>query len=98
MARKKKRRSSRRRSALGRNVDAQHAIKLARQGKCDLAWRHVIDASSAYTSDTDRDEAHLARVIVNQHCGKARTRRIKPKGRKAQQFPYWGARKRKRSR
>lgn len=91
-----KRRSRRKRSQLGHNADAHAAISYARKGKCDLAMRTLVDASYFHTSDADRDEAHLARVIVNQHCGKARTKRIKPKGRKAQKFPYWGSRKRKR--
>jgi len=93
MARKKKRRGNRRRrgGTLGYNADATQAIKLARKGKCELAFRHLVDASSAFYSDKgDQDDAHLARVIVNQHCGRARTRRVKPKGGKAQQFPYWG--------
>jgi hypothetical protein len=100
MARRKRRRRtiSGRRSQLGYNADAKEAIKYARKGKCELAMRHLVDASYFHTSDVDRDEAHLARVIVNQHCGKARTRRIKPKGGKAQKFPYWGSRKRRKRR
>lgn len=94
----KRRKSRRKRSQLGHNADAHAAIKYARGGKCELAMRHLVDASYFHTSDADRDEAHLARVIVNQHCGKARTRRVKPKGHKAQQFPYWGRRKRRKRR
>jgi len=55
--------------------------------------RALIDASYFHTSDADRDEAHLARVIVNQHCGKARSKRSK---RHKQAFPYWGSAKRRR--
>lgn len=95
----KRRKSRRRRSQLGGNADAFIAVKHARKGKCDLAMRHLVDASSAfYTSKEDQDEAHLARVIVNQHCGRARSRRVKPPGKKAQQFPYWGSRKKRRKR
>lgn len=96
-----KRRSRRRRSRsqLGYNADAKQAIKHARSGKCELAFRHLVDASSEfYTSRDDKDESHLARVIVNQHCGRARSRKVKPPGKKAQQFPYWGARKKRRKR
>lgn len=95
----KRRKSRRRRSQLGYNADARQAIKHARKGKCELAFRHLVDASSEfYESRGDKDDAHLARVIVNQHCGKARSRRVKPPGKKAQQFPYWGSRKRRKRR
>jgi hypothetical protein len=95
MARKKKRRRG---GALGYNADARDAMQLARKGKCELAWRAVINASDAtfYNEKKDIDDAHLARVIVNQHCGRLRTKPSGPKGKK-QRFPYWGARKRKRS-
>lgn len=93
----KRRKSRRKRSQLGYNADARQAMKHARAGKCELAMRHLVDASSEfYTNRTDKDDAHLARVIVNQHCGKARSRRVKAPGKKAQQFPYWGSAKRKR--
>jgi len=89
--RKKRHKVSRRRSGLGYNADANQAIKLARQGKCDLAWAHVVDAGGHnYPKTGDQDEAHFARVIVNQHCGRIRSRRVKVKRTgKYVQHPRW---------